>query len=122
MTMLRAFWDAAAALDVEGATPQMEAHTMRFARPEELGSLWRSAGLAEVEVSPIVVEASYDDFEDLWSPFPTGVGPAGAYAASLDFDAQAALRDEFARRLGDPDGPFTLSARAWCAVGRVSAD
>lgn len=95
---------------------------MRFARPEELGSLWRSAGLAEVEVSPVVVEASYDDFEDLWSPFPTGVGPAGAYAASLDSDAQAALKDELARRLGTPDGPFTLSARAWCAVGRVSAD
>lgn len=122
MTMLRSFWDAAAALDPEGATPHMEAHTMRFARPDELGSLWRSAGLAEVEVSPVVVEASYDDFEDLWSPFPTGVGPAGAYAASLDSDAQAALKDELARRLGTPDGPFTLSARAWCAVGRVSAD
>ena len=119
MTMLRAFWDAAAALDPEGATPQMEAHTMRFARPEELGELWQNAGLEEVDVSPLVVEASYDDFEDLWAPFPTGVGPAGAYAASLDAEAQAALRDEYARLLGRPDGPFTLSARAWCAVGRA---
>jgi ubiquinone/menaquinone biosynthesis C-methylase UbiE len=120
MTMLRTFWDAAAALDPERTAPLMEAHTMRFARPEELGALWRSAGLAEVEVSPIVVEASYDDFEDLWSPFPTGVGPAGAYAASLDPDSQALLHDEYARRLGQPEGPFTLSARAWCAVGRVA--
>ncbi len=120
MTMLRAFWDAAAALDRERAAPLMESHTKRFARPEELGALWRSAGLAEVDVSPIVVEASYDDFEDLWSPFPTGVGPAGAYAASLDDEARARLRDEFARRLGQPEGPFILSARAWYAVGRVS--
>jgi SAM-dependent methyltransferase len=119
MTMLRAFWDAAAALDPEGATPRMEAHTMRFARPEELGELWQGAGLVEVDVSALVVEASYDDFEDLWSPFPTGVGPAGAYAASLDDEGRAGLRAEYARRLGEPDGPFTLSARAWCAVGRV---
>ena len=119
MTMLRTFWDAAAELDPEGAAPLMEAHTMRFARPEELAELWRNAGLDDVEVSPLVVEASYDDFEDLWAPFPTGVGPAGAYAAGLEPQRQAALRDEYARRLGGPDGPFTLAARAWCAVGRV---
>jgi SAM-dependent methyltransferase len=121
MTMLRTFWDAAAALDRERAAPLMEAHTMRFARPEELGALWRGVGLEDVDVSPLVVEASYDDFEDLWAPFPTGVGPAGAYAASLDDEARARLHDEYARRLGQPDGPFTLSARAWCAVGRVPA-
>lgn len=92
---------------------------MRFATPAELEALWQTAGLAHVDVAPIVVEAAYDDFDDLWAPFPSGVGPAGAYAASLDEEAQSALREEFARRLGDPDGPFTLSARAWCAVGRV---
>jgi ubiquinone/menaquinone biosynthesis C-methylase UbiE len=119
MTMLRTFWEAAAALDPERAAPRMESHTMRFSRPGELGGLWESAGLREVEVSPIAAEAAYDDFDDLWAPFPTGVGPAGAYAASLDAEAQAALRDEFARRLGDPEGPFQLAARAWCAVGRV---
>ena len=118
MTMLRTFWEAAADLDPERATPEMESHTMRFATPDKLAGLWRSSGLADVEVSPLVVEASYADFDDLWAPFPTGVGPAGAYAASLDTDAHVALRDEFARRLGDPDGPFSLSARAWCAVGR----
>jgi ubiquinone/menaquinone biosynthesis C-methylase UbiE len=119
MTMLRAFWEAAAALDPERATPLMESHTMRFSRPEELGGLWENAGLTEVEVSPIVAEAAYDDFDDLWAPFPTGVGPAGAYAAALGADAQTALRDEFWHRLGRPEGPFTLSARAWCTVGRV---
>jgi ubiquinone/menaquinone biosynthesis C-methylase UbiE len=119
MTLLRTFWEAAAALDPEGATPRMESHTMRFSRPEELGRLWDRAGLTEVDVSPIVVEVSYDNFDDLWAPFPTGVGPAGAYAASLNNETQGALRDEFAKRLGDPHGPFRLSARAWCAVGHV---
>lgn len=116
MTMLKTFWDAAAALDAERATPQMEQFTMRFSRAEELGELWQSS-LTGVTVSPIDAEASYDDFDDLWAPFPTGVGPAGAYAASLDPEAQEQLRDEFRRRLGDPQGAFTLSARAWCAVG-----
>jgi ubiquinone/menaquinone biosynthesis C-methylase UbiE len=117
MTMLKTFWDAAAALDPERATPQMEQHTMRFATPDELADLWRTS-LVDVEVSPILVEASYEDFDDLWAPFPTGVGPAGAYAASLETDAQAELRDELHDRLGSPAGPFRLSARAWCAVGR----
>jgi ubiquinone/menaquinone biosynthesis C-methylase UbiE len=119
MTMLRTFWDAAAALDPEQAAPVMESHTMRFATPDELAKLWRRAGLEAVEVSPLVVEAAYDDFDDLWAPFPTGVGPAGAYAASLEPEAQARLREELARRLGSPEGAFTLSARAWCAVGSV---
>jgi ubiquinone/menaquinone biosynthesis C-methylase UbiE len=119
MTMLRTFWDAAAALDPERAAPVMESHTMRFATPGELADLWRRAGLEAVEVSPLVVEAAYDDFDDLWAPFPTGVGPAGAYAARLEPEAQARLREEFARRLGFPEGAFILSARAWCAVGSV---
>jgi SAM-dependent methyltransferase len=119
MTMLRVFWEAAAALDPEGAGPLMESFTMRFARPEELEALWREAGLEEVDVGPIDVEAAYDDFDDLWAPFPTGVGPAGAYAASLDAEGQAALREEFKRSLGRPEGPFTISARAWASVGKV---
>ncbi len=117
MTMLKTFWDAAAALDPERATAQMEQHTMRFSRPDELAELWGHAMLTDVEVSPIDVEASYEDFDDLWAPFPTGVGPAGTYAASLEREERQRLQAEFRRRLGDPDGRFTLSARAWCAVG-----
>ncbi|HET8653734.1 MAG TPA: class I SAM-dependent methyltransferase [Gaiellaceae bacterium] len=119
MTMLRTFWESAAALDPERAAPHVEQHTMRFSRPEELGDLWRSS-LTGVTVSAVDVEASYEDFDDLWAPFLTGVGPAGAYTESLDADGQAELRDELARRLGSPTGPFTLSARAWCAVGTTS--
>ena len=116
MTMLRTFWDAAGALDPGAAD---EGATMRFATPEELGALWGHASLTGVEVTPLVVEASYEGFDDLWEPFLAGVGPAGAYTTSLEPEARTALRDEFARRLGQPGGPFTLSARAWCAVGGV---
>jgi ubiquinone/menaquinone biosynthesis C-methylase UbiE len=118
MTMLRTFWEAAVALEPERAAPFVEANTMRFAHPDELEHLWRAAGIDGVDVAPIVVEASYEDFGDLWAPFPTGVGPAGSYTASLDAEAQSRLRDEFRGRLGNPSGSFTLTARAWCAVGR----
>jgi SAM-dependent methyltransferase len=116
MTMLRGFWDSVRALDPEDGGAD-EGLTMRYAEPDSLGELWRGAGLRDVQVSELVAEASYEDFDDLWEPFLAGIGPAGAHAASLDADDQRRLRDEFHRRLGSPAGPFTLSARAWCAVG-----
>jgi hypothetical protein len=92
---------------------------MRYCNPEELGALWAEAGLEAVEVSALQVEASYADFDDLWTPFTAGIGPAGSYYAALDPPRQEALRERLRASLGDLTGPFTLSARAWCAVGRV---
>jgi SAM-dependent methyltransferase len=119
MTLLGRFWDAAAALDPEAAAAVDERSGMRFGRRGELAELWRAVGLAAVEDGELVVFADYDDFEDLWSPFTAGVGPAGSYAAGLDPERQAALKAEYRRRLDVPDGPFRLSARAWYAVGRA---
>jgi SAM-dependent methyltransferase len=120
MQLLRAFWDAAGAVDQESAAKD-EGRLMRYANPDELGALWSEAGLDEVAVSALDVEASYDDFDDLWTPFLAGIGPAGAYTVSLAPDAQARLREELQARLGDPAGPFTLTARAWCARGAKGA-
>jgi SAM-dependent methyltransferase len=114
MTMLRAFWDGA--LDVDPDAPD-EARTMRYCSEAELGELWRRAGLRNVETGALVVEASYDDYDDCWSPFTAGIGPAGAYCASLDSVHQEALRQAVFRRLGEPQGSFTLTARAWFARG-----
>jgi SAM-dependent methyltransferase len=114
MTMLRAFWDAA--LELDPGTPD-EAKTMRYCSPAELHTLWDGVGLAEVETGKLVVEAGYEGFDDLWTPFLAGVGPGGAYVAALAPDAQVALREGYRRRLGDPSGAFTLSARAWFVRG-----
>jgi SAM-dependent methyltransferase len=118
MTLLRRFWDAAVALD-PSAADRDEGRSMPFCRPAELGDLWSAAGLGDVEVSPAEVAASYDGFEDLWQPLEQGVGPAGAYAASLAPEQRAALAAELRRRLGAGDGPFRLTARAWLVTGRV---
>jgi SAM-dependent methyltransferase len=117
MTLLRTFWEAAAAVDPGRSEPADERTAMPFMGEGELAELWRQVGLSEVEEGELVVSADYESFDDLWEPFTKGVGPAGGYASSLEPERQEALRVELARRLGDPDGPFRLSARAWYAVG-----
>jgi len=118
MTLLRRFWDAAVALD-PSASERDEGVCMPFCRPGELGDLWATAGLADVEVAPVVVSAHYDGFEDLWQPLEAGVAPSGAYAVSLAPERRAALKDELRRRLGAGEQPFELTARAWVVTGRV---
>ena len=116
MRMLAVFWDSARELDP--AAPH-EADTLPFARDGELGALFRKARLSAVESGELAVEAGYADFEDFWGPFLAGVGPGGAYCASLDSAGREALREACFRRLGSPVGPFTLTARAWYAVGHA---
>jgi hypothetical protein len=72
-----------------------------------------------VELGPLEVTTSYADFDEVWSSFQLGVGPAGQYLVSLEPDAQDAIRQEYQRRLGEPAGSFELTARSWAAQGRV---
>jgi len=116
MTVLRTFWEAAAAIDERGAEARDERTRMRFGNPEEILELWQGTGL-DVRGGEIVVSASYEDFDDLWDPFLAAVGPAGDFVVSLEPEAQEALREEYRQRLGAPEGPFELEARAWYAVG-----
>jgi SAM-dependent methyltransferase len=117
MTLLRRFWDAALLVDPEGAASRDEGRVMRYCTPGELRGLW--AGFADVAGGSVVVSASYDSFDTLWEPLEHGVGPAGAYAASLDEERRGALRDALRRLLGSPSDAFALTARAWYVTGRV---
>jgi SAM-dependent methyltransferase len=114
MWIIRTFWDAALALDPAVRT---EARVLPYTERASLEELWRRAGLGSVSTAPLAIEANYSDFDDYWQSFLTGTGPAGAYCVSLDGRGQAALRAECFRRLGEPSGPFTLTARAWAVRG-----
>jgi SAM-dependent methyltransferase len=114
MTMLRLFWDAALALDADAPD---EGRTMRPSTPGELAALCEQAGLQNVETQHLDVHASYEGFDDYWLPFTSGIGPSGAYCASLTPDARAELREGCCHLLGSPQGPFSLTARAWLVLG-----
>jgi SAM-dependent methyltransferase len=117
MTLLRGFWDAAREIAPERAAASDEGVVMPWCREGELAELWRAAHFDSVRLGSLVASAKYADFEDLWSPLPTGVGPAGAFCSSLDEKRQAALRDALRGRLQTGDGPFELTARAWAVAG-----
>lgn len=65
MRLLRAFWDAAREVDFERAAAADEGVVMRWCRDGELVDLWLSHRLHDVRFGPLVVRASYADFEDL---------------------------------------------------------
>jgi ubiquinone/menaquinone biosynthesis C-methylase UbiE len=122
MTLLRAFWDAAREVAPAPAAAADEAAVMPWCAKGELAELWRHAGLSAVRSGALVARARYAGFEDLWSPFPTGVAPSGAFCAALDDDRRAALRQALRRRLGAGDAPFELEARAWAVAGVVPGE
>jgi SAM-dependent methyltransferase len=119
MTLLRRFWEAAAALD-PAAAPLDEGRTMRYCTAAALAQLLATARLQGVAVDAIVVTASYDGHDDLWAPLEQGPGPSGAYVASLRAEQRDALRAELFRRLAVVDAPFMLDARAFLATGRTA--
>ena len=77
------------------------------------------AGLVEVASTVLTVILHCETFDEWWNPFLLGVGPAGAYVAGLDPQAQSRLRDECQNIMGV--GPFDAAASAWTAWGRVRA-
>ena len=119
MAMMRYFWDAAAALDPAAAELD-EGRRFPLCRPEPLRALWRDAGLDHVTIRSIEVPTVFADFDDYWTPFLGGQGPAPGYAMSLTEEHRGALRDLLGARLpAGPDGSVRLTARAWAVRGTV---
>lgn len=119
MQSLRFFWDEAIALD-PAVEPRDERH-MKLSRQGQLGDLWRTAGLINVIEQPLTIDQHFSSFNEYWGPFTTGAGPGGAYVVSLPEDRRRQLETRLRKRLlGDrQEGPFTVTARAWCVRGEV---
>jgi SAM-dependent methyltransferase len=113
MTMLTTFWSA-----VREIVPSAEGERrLAGTSAGDIADRFRRAGLADVEDGALTAHADYAGFDDFWEPFTYAVGPAGQYLRSLPEEQRARVRDACRARL--PDGPFTLDARAWYAVGRA---
>jgi len=119
MDLIRHFWDAAVTLDPDAATLD-EGVRFPVCQPGPLIALWQAAGLTDVSSRALDVPTVFEDFDDYWTPFLGGQGPAPGYAMALDDDRRTALRDRI--RAGLPvaaDGTITLLGRAWAVRGQA---
>jgi hypothetical protein len=117
MEFMRCFWNAAKAHDPAAATLD-EAVRFPDCAPGPLEALFAAMGVSGVATRAIEVPTPFRDFDDYWSPFLGGQGPAPAYAMSLPEDRRLALREVVRSTLPiAPDGTIRLTARAWAVRG-----
>ena len=84
--------------------------------PSGLESAFRQAGFSRTGVEALEVATRFQDFDDYWSPFVGGPGPAPGYLSSLSTQRQHALANRLAATLPrDKDGAIALTAKAWAA-------
>jgi len=113
MKMLSLFWRA-----VRRVTPSAQGEERRVGTAEgDIPDLFRRAGLENVVAGALESRTEYAGFDDFWEPFTFAVGPSGQYLMSLPGEQQVAIHELC--RAEVPDGPFSLTARAWYATGIV---
>lgn len=113
MGMIETFWQAAAAFDPGNATV-VEGQRFPLCTKANLLRACADAGLPDPRIELIEDAAAFSSFDDFWTPFTLGAGPAPAYLASLPDAQREALRQVLHDRLGN--GPFQLPARAWAVM------
>lgn len=117
MQLIWYFWDAAAALFPD-AVEHDEGNQFPICKPEPLAELFSGVGLETVETCALDTPTVFADFDDYWSPFLKGVGPAGAFCVSLPKNDQERLREKLESTLPvNADGTIGLTARAWAVRG-----
>ena len=110
---LGVFWRAA----TEIGGDVVDESGMPGTREGHLAELFDAAGMGDIATTVLTVSREHPSFDDWWEPYTLGVGPAGAFVASLDNGRRAELRERCRALL--PEAPFTVTARAWTARGRA---
>ena len=110
MGFMRAFWNAAVALDPKAAELGEGAAlpVLHGARPDRAV---RGGGWPAATVAPIEIETRFSSFEDYWQPFTLGAGPAPGYCVSLPEDKRAALKPRLIRSVGGAGRSASSRAR-----------
>jgi hypothetical protein len=110
---LTLFWRAAR--DLDPLAPDESG--LAGVREGHLATLFAQAGLGQARAATLTIRVRHASFEQWWEPFTLGVGPAGAYVASLAGEHRAALREHCRELL--PGGPVEVSASAWGAASQI---
>ncbi|MEP6527923.1 MAG: methyltransferase domain-containing protein [Nocardioidaceae bacterium] len=119
MQLMRYFWDTAVSLD-PAASNLDEGRRFPICRPDRLEASFQAAQLSEVSSRGIEVPTVFADFDDYWSPFLGGQGPAPGYAMSLSAESRSLLRERLRAALPTgTDGSISLVSRAWAVRGTV---
>lgn len=119
MALMRYFWDAAVELDPK-VRELDEGIRFPLCEPDALRRAFCDAGLTAIAVAPIDVPTHFRDFDDYWTPFLGGQGPAPSYTVSMDAASRNRLRDRIRERLPiQSDGSISLEARAWAIRSRT---
>ena len=117
MGMLRHFWDAAIIEDPAAADLD-EGRRFPICHPGALDECFTAAGMNDVVVTGIEVPTVFADFDDYWTPFLGGQGPAPSYCRGLSEAAMERVRERLMATVpSQPDGSLRLSARAWVVRG-----
>jgi len=117
MQFLRTFWEEATVV-VPSAADLDEGRRFPLCRPGALAELLTNGGLKAVATTSLQIQMSFPSFDDFWSPFRGGTGPAPSFVASLDVHARAQLALRLKARLRpSADGAIRLTARAFGVRG-----
>lgn len=112
IAFMRAFWKAAVALD-SSARELNEDRRFPFCTREGLAALVEEVGLPAPEIAAVEAPSVFRDFDDYWTPFTLGAGPAPGYCASLAPEARERLRANLSESLPRrADGVIVLNTRA----------
>lgn len=112
---LAAFWSAVRELD-----PAADDESgLAGVREGHLAELFVQAGLDVTSSGTLTVRVRHASFAQWWEPFTLGVGPAGAYVASLTPEQRAGLQERCRRLLSEESAE--VSATAWAVTGRGAA-
>jgi ubiquinone/menaquinone biosynthesis C-methylase UbiE len=117
---LRHFWDEAVRLE-PAAQALDEGRRFPLCEPAALASLFESAGFARVATDWIQIPTHFRDFDDYWTPFLGGTGPAPSYVLSLAPERRELLCERLRERLSRGEGAgISLTARAIAVRGAVA--
>jgi SAM-dependent methyltransferase len=115
----RLFWDTAAALDPAAGRARAKQYSAPLLAKGALDAALAAAGFAGVAGGSLTIRMDYANFADYWEPIAKATGPVGDYVRSVEpglmAEIKAKIREAYLSGLGD--GPRSMAAAAWVAVG-----